>query len=144
MAEDNAGAVGEGEGGAGSDPFVGEAGEEALAEVLEVFEVGLADFAEEEAFEAGETLAIIEGHLGEEPKGFAAAAGAPEADGGGALGTVAKTGRSAGGKLLGLEDDPSFAEMADLVGRATVERPELEVGGQWANQGSRGWRVDRW
>jgi len=68
VAGDDAGAVGESEGGAGSGPGVREAGEEASAEVLEIFEVGLADLAQEQALETGEALAIVgispENHLG--------------------------------------------------------------------------------
>ncbi len=110
--------------------LVGEVGEEALAEVVEVFEVGFADFAQEEAFEAGEALAIVGAHLGEEPVGFAAAAGAAVADGGGAVGVIAEAGGGAGGELAGLEEDAGADEVLDLVD-GTTRSPGVadELGG---------------
>ena len=126
MAEDDAGAVGEGEDAAGGVELVGQAGEEALAEVFEVFEVGFADFAEEEAFEAGDALAIVGAHLGEEPVGFAAAASAAVADGGGAVGLIAEAGGGAGGELPGLEDDAGADEVQELVAGTAVLQAELE------------------
>jgi len=97
---------------------MGKVAEQAKAEVLEVFEIGFADFAEEEALEARVALAIVSAHLGEEPEGFAAAAGAAVADGGGAVVLVAEAGGGAGGELFGLEDEAGIEEVADLVRRA--------------------------
>ena len=101
VAGDDAGAVGEGEDAAGGGEVVGEVAEEPAAEVVEVFAVGFADFAQEQALEAGEALAVIDAHLGEEPEGFAAAAGAAVADGGGAVGEVAEAGGGAGQRAGG-------------------------------------------
>jgi len=119
MAEDDARAVLEGEDAAGGIEVVGEALEEALAEALEVFEVGFADFAEEEAVEAREALAIVGAHLGEEPVGFTAAAGTTIADRLGAIGEIAETRGGTGGELAGLEDDAGVEEVLDLIGRAS-------------------------
>jgi hypothetical protein len=44
-----------------------------MPEILEVFEVGFAHAAEEQAFEAGLALAIVHTHLGQQPEGFATA-----------------------------------------------------------------------
>jgi hypothetical protein len=98
-----------------------QAAQQAAAEVLEVFAIGLADFAEEEAFEVREALAIVERHLGEEPKGFAAAACAAEADGGGTAGMVAEASGGAGSELLRLEKDPGVDEVFHLIARAASE-----------------------
>ena len=108
---DDAGAVGEGEEAAGGGELMREPAEEAAAEVLEVFEVGFADLAQQEAFQAGEALAVVHAHLGEEPEGFAAAAGAAVADGGGAVRAVAEAGGGAGGELLGLEEHAGADEV---------------------------------
>jgi len=94
---------------------VGEAGEEALAEVLEVFEVGLADLAEEQALETRETLAVVQAHLGEEPEGFAAAASAAEADGRGAIREVASAGGGTGFQLARLQYDADAVEILHLI-----------------------------
>src|SRR5262249_49758425 len=118
---DDAGAVFESEDAVGGVEFVFEGKEEALTEVVEVLAVGLADFAEEEAFEAGVALGIVSAHLGEEPVGFTAAAGATIADSGGAVGLVAETGGGAGGELAGLENDSGADEVFHLAGRATGE-----------------------
>ena len=98
-----------------------QAAQQAAAEVLEIFAVGLAHFAEEEAFEAREALAIIDGHLGEEPKGFAAAARAAETDGGGTAGMVAEASGGAGSELLRLEEHPGVDEVFHLIARAASE-----------------------
>ena len=81
--------------------------------------IGFADFAQEEAFESGHTLAIIGAHLGEEPVRFTAAASAAITDGGGSIGQVAQAGSGAGGELPGLEDEAGVEEVLDLVTRAT-------------------------
>jgi len=47
-----------------------------VAEALKVFEVGFADFAEEQTFQAGHPLTVVGAHLGEEPVGLAATASA--------------------------------------------------------------------
>src|SRR5262249_1356594 len=60
MTEDDAGTVIEGERSARGVEFVGQRTEEALAEVLEAFEVGFANLSKEEAFEAGEALAVVD------------------------------------------------------------------------------------
>ena len=135
MAGDDAGAVGEGEEPREAVNSCGRRQEEAPAEVLEVFEVGFADFAEEEAFEAGDALAVIGAHLGEEPVGFAAAAGAAVADGRGAVGQVAEAGGGAGGELPGLEDDAGADEVLHLIlgtaGRAGRRRRSDRGGLRW-------------
>ena len=125
MAGDDAGAIFEGEQAAAGSEFMGQAEEEAAAEVLEVLEVGFADFAEEEAFEAGPALAIIGAQLGEEPMGFAAAARAAETDGGGADGLIAEAGGGAGRELAGLENDAGPSKVFRLI-----ERTAGALGGQ--------------
>ena len=86
VANDDAGTVVEGEGVFGRSPFVGEMAEDFPAVVLEIFDVGFADFAKEQDFEVGETLAIIDADLSEHPIRFAAAASAAVADKAGAGG----------------------------------------------------------
>ena len=122
MAEDNAGAIGKDEETARGVELVGQLVEEALAEVFKVFEVGFADFTEQEAFEAGNALAIIGADLGEEPVGFAAAARAAVADGFGAIRLIAEARGGAGSKLAGLEDNASLGDIEELVfGTALLE-----------------------
>ena len=82
----------------------------AATQILEVFEVGFADCAQQQAFEAGQALAIVDAHLGQQPVRFAAAASAAIADGGGAVGLVAKAGGGAGGELPGLQRDAGTDE----------------------------------
>ncbi len=136
MAGDDAGAVGKGEDGARGGEVVGQAREKAAAEVLEVLEVGFADLAEEETFETGETLAIVHAHLREQPKGFAATAGAAEADGGGPSRRITETGGGAGRELPGLEDDAGADEVLHLIqgttrrvaGRAVIGGSGQDIG----------------
>jgi len=93
-------------------------GENTAAEVIEALAVGLADFAQKEAFEPGAALTIVGADLSEEPVRFAAAASTAIADGGGAIGQVTKPGRGAGGELTRLENDPGADKVLHLVGRA--------------------------
>src|SRR6185369_6926962 len=58
MAGEDARAVGE-EDDAFGEQTVGEAGEEAAADIGEAFAIGFAGFAQEEAFETGTALAIV-------------------------------------------------------------------------------------
>jgi hypothetical protein len=118
MSDDDAGAIFKGEKAAGGVEGIFEPGEEAPAEVIEPFEVGLADFAEEETFQPRHALAIINAHLGNEPVGFAAATGTAIADRGGAAGLVAEAGGGAGGELPGLEQDAGPEMIFHLVERA--------------------------
>jgi len=119
MAEDDFAAIGKGEHAAMGLVIVRQAGEELLAKALEMFDVGLAYFAEEQASQAGSALAIVGGHLCDEPMTFAAAAGSAEANrtqaGGG---MVAAARRGAGQKLLRLENDAGAEEVLHLVPRA--------------------------
>ena len=126
MAEADLRTVGEDEQAAGGVELVREVFKDTAAEAFKVFEVGLADLAEEEAFEAGDALAIVGAELGEEPVGFAAAAGAAIADGLGAVGLVAKPGGSAGGELAILQDDTGVGEVEELVAGTAVLEAELE------------------
>ena len=105
---------------------MGEALEEALAEVFHILEIGFTDFTEEEAFEAGDALAIVGADLGKQPVGFAAAASAAEADGLGASGQVAEASGGTGGELAGLEEDAGLNEVEQLVPGTTVLQAELE------------------
>jgi len=105
---------------------VGQAGEKAPAEDLKVFEIGLADFPEEEAIETGEALAIVGAELGEEPVGFAAAAGAAETDGAGTAGGIAEASGGAGGELPFLEDETGIGEVEKLIPRTARVDAELE------------------
>jgi hypothetical protein len=82
--------------------MVTNAAENFPAQIFEVFAIGFSDFSQEQAFEAGETLAIVQGHLSEHPKGFSTAAGAAKADGGGAVGLIANASGRAGGELARL------------------------------------------
>src|SRR4051812_23749839 len=89
--------------------------EEAQPDVVEVFDVGLVGFAQNQTFEAGVTLAIVGTDLGEQPMRFAAAASAAIANPLGAAGLIAKPGGGAGGKLPRLENDVGAGEVRDLV-----------------------------
>ena len=71
-------------------------------------------------------MAVVGAHLGEEPVGFAAAASAAVADGGGAVGAIAEAGGGAGRELPGLEDDAAADEVQELVAGTTVLQAELE------------------
>lgn len=93
--------------------------QDAQAEVAEIFTIGFADFAQQEAFESGDTLAIVSAHLGDEPVRFATAAGAAVTDSGGAVREVTQAGGRAGGQLPGVEDEAGLKEIFDLVARAT-------------------------
>ena len=115
---DDTGAIFKNEGSGGGIKGVFQMGENAAAEVIEAFAVGLADFAQKETFETGTALTIVGAHLGEEPVGFSAAASAAIADGSGAIGQVAKPGSGAGGELTRLENDPGADKVFHLVGRA--------------------------
>jgi hypothetical protein len=115
MTQDYAGTVGEGERAASGGIVMREVTEEAVTEILEVFAVGFADLAEEETFEAGEALTIIGTELGEEPEGFAAAAGAAKADGGGAVGLITKPSSGTCGELTVLEDETGVDEVPHLI-----------------------------
>ena len=77
--------------------------------------------AEEEALEAGETLAIVGAHLSEEPMGLAAAAGTPKADRGGTVREVTEAGSGAGSELFGLKDDAGMDEVEHLLKGAAGE-----------------------
>ena len=118
MAGANGGAVGKGEPALGGVPLMREPREKTPSEVLEVFDIRFADLPEEQTFEAGEALAIIRPHLGNEPVRLATAAGAAKADGGGAIGSVAEPGGGAGGELAGLQDDAGADKILHLVERA--------------------------
>ncbi len=133
VAGDDAGAVFEGEDAAIRREFVGEGAEEASAEVFEVFHVGFANLAEEEAFQAGDTLAIVGTHLGEEPVGFAAATGAAVTDGGGAVGEVTETGRGGGEELALLQDDIGAEEVVHLITGTAGGVAEGEVALEWSH-----------
>lgn len=74
MAENDLRAVGEDEQAARDVELMREPLEETATEGFEVFAVGLADLAEEQAFESRDALAIVGAELGEEPVGFTAAA----------------------------------------------------------------------
>lgn len=131
MAEDDAGSVGEGEDAARGVELVGQPGEEALAQGFEIFEVGFADLAEEEAVETGAALAIIGPHLSKEPVGFAAAASAAVADGPRPIRLVAEPGGGTGGELTRLQDKADVGEVEELIARAAVLQAELEKGFQF-------------
>src|SRR5580693_81764 len=118
MSDDDAGAIFKGEKAARGVKGIFETGKEAPAEVIEAFEVGLADLAQEEAFQTRAALAIINAHLGNKPVGFAAATGTAIADGGGATGLVAEAGGGAGNELPGLEEDTGPEMIFHLVERA--------------------------
>ena len=98
---------------------MGEMAEDFPAVVLEIFDVGFADFAKEQDFEVGETLAIIDADLSEHPIRFAAAASAAVADGFGAIGAITETCGGAGDELGGLENDAGAGEVAGLVDGTT-------------------------
>ena len=48
--------------------------EDPAAQIVQIFDVGLPDFAQEQAFYSGHALAVVSTHLGEQPVGFPAAA----------------------------------------------------------------------
>jgi hypothetical protein len=105
---------------------VGEAGEETLAQILEVLAIGFPDFAQEEALEAGLALAIVGADLGKEPVGFATAPSAAIADGLGPVGPVTEPGDSARGELAGLQDQTSLGEVQQLVAGTALFEADLE------------------
>src|SRR5262249_2016482 len=119
VTSDDAGAICEIENTTVGGKLVFEVSEEALAKVLEVFHVGFAHLAEEQALEAGHALAIVGAHLGEEPVAFAAAACAAVADCGWAVGVVAEPGGSARGQLAWLEDEARAHKILHLFGRTS-------------------------
>jgi len=87
----------------------------ATADVIEVFEIGFADFSNEEALETGEALAIIGAHLSQEPMGFPAATSAAVTDEGGTVEMVTEADGSAGFELTGMEADPGAGEVEELI-----------------------------
>src|SRR5688500_2741609 len=89
--------------------------EDAAAQIAEAFEVGLADFAEQEAFEAGVTLAIVTAHLGDEPMTFAAATRAAIAEHGRTFLVIALARDGAGEELAFLKDDSDAGEVEHLI-----------------------------
>jgi len=111
------GAVFEGEDAASDGEIVRQSAKDAPPKVFEVFEVGFAHFSKQEAFEAGNALAIVGAHLGEQPMGFAAATSAAVADGCWAARIIAKPGGSAGCELAVLQDDACGEEILDLIAR---------------------------
>ena len=100
--------------------------EEALAKILQILEIRFADFAEEKTFQAGEALAIVSAHLGQEPVGFPAAARAAVADGLGTVGLIAATCGGAGGQLRGQEHQAGVREVEELVLGAPLLLAELK------------------
>ena len=126
MAELNARTVGEHEQAARGVKLMGQPGEEALAQVFKVFEVGFPDFAEEKALEAGHALAIVVAHLRKEPVGFAAAARSAVADSLGTVRLITEPGRRAGGKLPGLKDDAGLGKVEELGLGTTLLQAELK------------------
>ena len=121
MAHDDPGIIWEGEHAAGSGVVVGNTTKEFASKVFEVFAVGFAYLAEQETFEPGKALTIVETELGEEPEGLTAAACAAEADGSWAVGMVTEPGGSAGGELAGLKQDPGANEIVGLFKRTAGE-----------------------
>src|SRR3954469_1035711 len=92
--------------------------EDFVTEVLEMFEVGFGAFAQEQAFETWNALAIVATDLDEQPVGLAAAPGAAEADSGWAIRFIACTSGSAGHELFDLQIHPFGVEVEHLVLRA--------------------------
>jgi hypothetical protein len=115
VAGDDAGAGGESENAASDGVVMWNIAKNPAAEIIEVFTIGFANLSEKEAFETGEALAIIEGHLSHEPKRFAATACAAESDGGGAVREVAEASGGAGRELLRLRHDAAVVEVVHLV-----------------------------
>lgn len=118
MAEEDAAAVGEEQDLLAGDVAVGQPAEDARHEVLEAFLDGAADFAQQQALEAGLALAVVHGDLGEHPVGFAAAASAAVGDLAGAVVVVGGAGGGRGDELARLEDDEGFEHARDEVRRA--------------------------
>jgi hypothetical protein len=83
--------------------------------VFEILAIGLPDFSQEETFETGETLAIVETHLGDKPEGFASTASAAKSDGSGTVGEIAEAGGGAGLKLARLGQHAGTDEPAGLI-----------------------------
>ena len=121
MAEDDARTVLEAKGVFRGREEVGKFRENTAAEVFEVFEIGFAYFAQEEAFEAGDALAIVGADLSEKPMGLAAATRAAEGDGSGTAGLVALARGGGGSELFRLEEDHGAGEVDDLVAGAVGE-----------------------
>ena len=115
MAGDNFRSVRKGKDGSGDVEFMRESAEDAGAQCFEVFDVGFADFAQEQAFESRPALAIVDAHLGNEPVTFAAGPRPAVADGVWAVFAVARPSGRARGELTGLQDDTRFDEVPELV-----------------------------
>jgi len=128
MAADDSGTIFEPEGPTGRNEGMVETPKSATADVVEVFEIGFADFSNEEAFEARIALAIIGADLRKEPMGFTAPAGAAVTDEGGTFGIVTEAGGSAGLELTGVEADPSAFEVDELIVRTAKALAQRSVG----------------
>src|SRR5678816_3699254 len=96
-------AVGEGEHSALHTKDMRKVAKEADAKGLEVFEVGLAHFAEQQTLETGPALAIVGAHLREQPVTLAPATRTAIANGDGSIGRVAPARRRARCKLARLK-----------------------------------------
>ena len=114
MAGDDSGAVGEGQDGAVNGECVFEAGEDCVAEVLEVLGVGFADFAQQQAFEARHPLAVIDAHLREEPMRLPTATRATVADGRRPVRRITQPRRGRRRELAGLQDAVGAFEVGHL------------------------------
>ena len=128
MAGDDSGTIFEPEDPPGRNEGMVETPKSATADVIEVFEIGFADFSNEEAFEARIALAIIGADLRKEPMGFTAAASAAVTDEGGTFGIVTEAGGSAGLELTGVEADPSAGEVDELIVRTAKALAKRSVG----------------
>jgi hypothetical protein len=72
---------------------MGRAIEQFAAQVFGMLQVRFADFAQEQAFQAGDALAVVGAELGQQPMRLPAATGAAVAIGGGAVGAVPDNGQ---------------------------------------------------
>src|SRR5688572_24188636 len=134
MPGDDLAAVGKGEHSALNAKDMRKVTEETGAKSLEVFEVRLAHFSEQQALEARPALAIIGAHLREQPVAFAAAACAAITNGDLPVGEVAPARGRAGFKLARLKRDPRAKEVDGLVLGAA--RFECRPGERFWNHGS--------
>ena len=121
VADDDAGAVGEGDEAFGPDVAVWDSFQDYAAEVVGLFAGLFGGEAEVEGFEAGDAAAVVEGELGEGGVGFAGAAGAAEADLGWAIGAVTEAGGCVEFELFALGDVAGGDKVFELFGRE-VER----------------------
>ena len=127
MPGDDARAVVETQDAAERRELVTELSEQLPPQILEVFQVRLADLAQQQAFQPRHALAIVHAHLAEQPMRLPTAPGATIADRCGPVGVVAQPRRRTGHKLALLQDHVSLLKAVHLVFRTARPPPDQEI-----------------